>query len=75
MSSTALPQPANTPGGSRRSRLVLTRKEGEGFWLGDDIYVAVQEVTGGKVRIKIEAPRDLPVARDELVTRTGRVGT
>ena len=46
--------------------LVLTRKAGERIWIGDDISVTVVRVTGGGVRLGIEAPHELPVVREEL---------
>ncbi|MEO8493949.1 MAG: carbon storage regulator CsrA [Planctomycetota bacterium] len=49
--------------------LVLTRKVGESFVIGDDITVTVVRVVGGGVRIGIEAPDDCPVMRQELGER------
>ncbi len=46
--------------------LVLTRKVGESFVIGDDIIVTVVRVAGGGVRIGIEAPQDCLVMRREL---------
>jgi carbon storage regulator len=46
--------------------LVLTRKRNESIVIGDDIEVSVLSVSGEKVRIGIEAPRDVPVFRKEL---------
>ena len=46
--------------------LVLSRKVGERIWVGEDVCVTVVRVTGGGVRIGIEAPKDLPVVREEL---------
>ena len=34
--------------------------------LGDDIRIEVMEVAGNTVRIGIDAPRELPVYREEL---------
>ena len=34
--------------------------------LGDDVIIEVTEVKGGTVRIGIEAPRSLPIYREEL---------
>ena len=47
--------------------LVLTRKLGEKIRIGDSITVTVVEVDRGKVRIGIEAPKDVRVMRDELL--------
>lgn len=46
--------------------LVLSRKESQKIRLGDSIMITVVRVTGDKVRIGIEAPRDMVVLRDEL---------
>jgi carbon storage regulator len=46
--------------------LVLTRKRAESIMIGDDIEVRVLSITGEKVRIGIQAPRDIPVFRNEL---------
>ncbi|MEX0820322.1 MAG: carbon storage regulator [Pirellulaceae bacterium] len=46
--------------------LVLTRKVGESFMIGDSITVTVVRVAGGGVRIGIEAPDDCLVMRREL---------
>ena len=46
--------------------LVLSRKVGERIWIGDDISITVVRVTGGGVRIGIEAPSEMPVVREEL---------
>jgi len=46
--------------------LVLTRKVGESFVIGDNITVTVVRVVGGGVRIGIEAPDDCMVMRQEL---------
>lgn len=47
--------------------LILTRKQGQTICLGENISITVMEVTGDKVRIGIEAPRDVRVLREELV--------
>ena len=46
--------------------LVLTRRRNESIMIGDDIEVSVLAVAGEKVRIGIEAPRDIPVFRKEV---------
>ena len=46
--------------------LVLSRKVGERIWIGDNISVTVVRITGGGVRIGIEAPPELAVVREEL---------
>ena len=46
--------------------LVLTRKRNESIVIGDDIEVRVLSVVGEKVRIGIEAPRDVRIFRKEI---------
>lgn len=48
--------------------LVLTRREGEVFLVGDDIEVEILDIKQGVVRVGIRAPRDVRVLRKELVT-------
>jgi len=47
--------------------LILTRKVGEKILIGDRIVLTVIQSGRGKVRIAIEAPRDIPVYRQELL--------
>lgn len=46
--------------------LVLTRKKDEVIILNDNIRVVVVEVRGDRVRLGIEAPRDVTVHREEV---------
>ncbi len=46
--------------------LVLGRRVGEGIMIGHDIKVTVLVVAGDKVRIGIDAPRDVEVHREEV---------
>jgi carbon storage regulator len=46
--------------------LVLTRKSNQSVMIGDDIEVSVLSIMGEKVRIGIQAPRDIPVFRKEV---------
>lgn len=47
--------------------LVLTRKAQEKILIGEEIVVTVIRIQGKGVRIGIEAPREIPVRRAELV--------
>ncbi len=46
--------------------LVLTRKSNQSIMIGDDIEITVLSVMGEKVRIGIQAPREIPVFRQEV---------
>lgn len=47
--------------------LVLSRKLGERICIGDNIFITVVDINRGKIRLGIEAPRDVPVYRQELL--------
>ncbi len=49
--------------------LVLSRKVGERILIGDNISVTVVRITGGGVRLGVEAPADMAVIRQELKDR------
>ncbi len=46
--------------------LVLSRKETQRIRLGDSIVITVVRIGGDKVRLGIEAPKEMLVLRDEL---------
>lgn len=46
--------------------LVLSRHRDEAIIIGDDIKVVIIEIRGDKVRLGIEAPKDVPVHRQEV---------
>jgi carbon storage regulator len=46
--------------------LVLTRKTNQSIMIGDEIEVSILSVTGDKVRLGIDAPRDVAVFRKEV---------
>ncbi|WMI81011.1 carbon storage regulator [Anaerotignum sp. MB30-C6] len=46
--------------------LVLQRKTGQSIYIGDDIKITIQDITSDKVKISIEAPKDIPIVREEL---------
>ena len=55
--------------------LVLTRKVEESILIGDDVEIMVLGVSGDKVRIGINAPREVEVFRKEVKdTRDGNGG-
>ena len=47
--------------------LILQRKEGQSLTIGDRIVGTVQEIGQGRVRLSVDAPRDIAVLRTELV--------
>ena len=54
--------------------LVLTRKVGEKIIIGD-IVVTVTEIRGDRVRLGIDAPRSINIARGELLDKPVLAGT
>jgi carbon storage regulator len=50
--------------------LILTRKLGETIAIGDDIIVAVVDINEPQVRLGIEAPRTVPIHREELLLQS-----
>lgn len=49
--------------------LVLSRKENESLVIDGRIVVTVVKLANGKVRLGIEAPPDVAVKREELLSR------
>jgi len=47
--------------------LVLSRKKSESIIINDDIVITVVEVRGDKVRLGVQAPREVPVHRKEVL--------
>lgn len=52
--------------------LVLCRKPGESLIIGSDIVLTILEVRGDKIRLGIEAPREVPVHRLEVAEAIAR---
>ena len=46
--------------------LVLSRKKNESIVINDDITIVVVEIRGDKVRLGVEAPKEVPVHRSEV---------
>lgn len=46
--------------------LVLSRKKNESIVIDENIVITVVEVRGEKVRLGIEAPREIPIHRSEI---------
>jgi carbon storage regulator len=49
--------------------LILTRRIGEIIRIGNDVTIAVLGIKGNQVRIGIEAPKSVPVHREEIYER------
>lgn len=47
--------------------LVLSRREMERILIGDDIVVTVVRLQGDRVRIGIDAPKHIPILRDDTI--------
>ncbi len=46
--------------------LVLSRKKNESIVINDDVTIVVVEIRGDKVRLGVEAPKEVPVHRKEV---------
>jgi len=49
--------------------LVLSRKAGESIHVGDNIIIQVQQCNKGKVRLAINAPKNVRIMRSEILSR------
>lgn len=52
--------------------LILTRNIGQSLMVGDDVSMVVLGVKGNQVRIGVNAPKDVPVHREEIYQRIQR---
>lgn len=52
--------------------LVITRRQGEAVVIGRDIEIIVSEVSGDKIKLCIDAPREVAIMRKELL-ETGKM--
>lgn len=46
--------------------LILQRKAGESLFIGDDIEITVTSIDSSRVRLAIQAPREMQILRSEL---------
>jgi carbon storage regulator len=49
--------------------LVLTRRLGEGLLIGDNIKITIEKISKSKIKIDIQAPKDVVVCREEVVKK------
>ena len=47
--------------------LILTRRVGETILIGDDITITIMGIKGNQVRIGINAPKGVDIARDDMI--------
>jgi carbon storage regulator CsrA len=47
--------------------LVIARKIGQTIRIGDEIEVTVSAIRGDQVRLAIQAPREIPILRTEII--------
>lgn len=50
--------------------LVLQRKIGQSIYIGEDIIITIQDISADKVKISIDAPKDIMIMREELKLAT-----
>lgn len=47
--------------------LILQRRKGESVQIGNNITITVTELGSDRVRLAIDAPREMPIKRTELL--------
>lgn len=47
--------------------LILQRKKNQSITIGSDITITVSDISGDQVKLAIDAPRSIPIARSELL--------
>jgi len=55
--------------------LVLSRKKNESIVINENIIITVVEVRGDKVRLGIQAPRDVAIHRSEIYDQLKKLST
>ncbi len=47
--------------------LILRRKKNESILIGNDIRITILECTAEGIRVAIDAPKEIPIVREELI--------
>jgi len=47
--------------------LILSRKPGQSFKINDNIEITIVDISGDKVKIGIDAPKEMKILRNELI--------
>lgn len=55
--------------------LVLSRKRGEKIHIGNNVRLSIEDIRPDRVRIGIEAPREIPIYRGEVFQVICQAGT
>jgi carbon storage regulator len=58
--------------GRQWNMLILTRRRTEAVVIGDNVTITVLDIKGGRVRIGVNAPREIIVNREEILEKTRR---
>jgi carbon storage regulator len=53
--------------------LVLSRKPGEKIHIGENVTITIVRIGPNTVRLGIDAPKDMNIARDELAKQLGNL--
>ncbi|MBE8163292.1 MAG: carbon storage regulator [Bdellovibrionaceae bacterium] len=51
----------------KKGKLILTRRQGEGLSIGNNIIIEVLQIKGKQVRLGIQASKDVSIIRSELM--------
>ncbi|WP_437188113.1 carbon storage regulator [Planctomicrobium sp. SH668] len=51
--------------------LVLSRKAGESIYIGDNVLLTVSAISGNRVKICVEAPKQCAIRRGEIYDQAG----
>lgn len=52
--------------------LMMTRKPGEGFRIGENVRVVVAGIAGGQANIGVDAPREIEILRDNAKKKASK---